>query len=211
MLKEPSHPGKSAKWGTSQRWGQSPRWCQWQSCDSYHRKLSCCWITGHLSPEDLMSMMSCPWFVFLKCSINKRLWGSSGRSLSRTSVHSQHEAGECQCWVKGGNPLSRYRPFNAKAGRPKGLWDYLLKNPHPSVLLLLAVPQHPVSGRQDSERFKKSELEITPFNTKWSLYHLIPASADLLPASIDLLKTQSPKLPRQTHLFIFPKLLCLLR
>ena len=139
---EPSHPGKSAKWGTSQGWGQSPHWCQWWSCVSYHRKLSCCWITGHLSPEDLMSMMSCPWFTFLKCSIKKCLWESSGRRPSRTSVHSQHEQGEVSMPSEGWQPPFQihYKPLNAKAGRPKRLWNYLLKNPHPSVLLLSAIP-----------------------------------------------------------------------
>lgn len=54
--------------------------------------------------------------------------GESGRSLSRMSVHSQHEAGECHCWGRVAT-LSRYRPFNAKAGRPKGLWGLFTEKP----------------------------------------------------------------------------------
>lgn len=99
----------------SQGRGQSPHWYQRWSCDSYHRKLSCCWIPGHLSPVELMSTRSCLWFMFLKCSIKKCLWESSGRSLSRASVRSQvlagghgRRGGGRQCQVKVDTPLFKY-------------------------------------------------------------------------------------------------------
>lgn len=99
-------------------------------CDPYHRKLSCCWILGHLSPLELMPMRSgsahCSCFknVVLR-NVYERI---SGRRLRREPIRSQLLAGGCgkgQHQAKADTaPLQPHNKLllMPPAPQPKKLW-----------------------------------------------------------------------------------------